>query len=229
MTSKTCSHPDCGLTKPLTDFPKKGNRCKACMAQKSKLWRSLHPRDPQKTAQYHAAAKVKLEQMKSEDPAKYALIKAKHIQAVLKWQAANPEKVKLTSTPAKARYRKKLYNSDPQFNMRMRLSSRLTELLKKASTTKNMTTRELTGCTSQELCSHLEAQFHDGMTWENRKFWDVDHWIPCANFDLTDPEEQKKCFNFMNLQPMWRPDNNEKRNSVSLEDLTLFAVQWLFR
>ena len=109
------------------------------------------------------------------------------------------------------------------------MSSRLTELLKNAGTTKNKTTRELTGCTTEELCLHLEAQFHSGMTWENRKLWDVDHWIPCANFDLTYPVEQKMCFDFMNLQPMWKSDNRKKRDSVSIEDLTLFAVQWLFR
>jgi len=33
---------------------------------------------------------------------------------------------------------------------------------------------------------------------------------PCASFDLADPEEQKKCFHWTNLQPLWALDNIRK-------------------
>ena len=32
----------------------------------------------------------------------------------------------------------------------------------------------------------------------------------CASFDLTKPEEQKKCFHYINLQPLWAFDNMSK-------------------
>ncbi len=56
---------------------------------------------------------------------------------------------------------------------------------------------------------HLEKQFKEGMTWENHGLygWHIDHIIPCASFDLTDLEQQKKCFHYTNLQPLWAKEN----------------------
>ena len=68
----------------------------------------------------------------------------------------------------------------------------------------------LTGCTITELLEHIERQFVDGMTWDNRGEWHVDHIKPCAMFDLTDPAQQRECFHFTNLQPLWARDNLAK-------------------
>lgn len=38
----------------------------------------------------------------------------------------------------------------------------------------------------------------------------IDHIKPCALFDLTDLEEQRKCFHFSNLQLLWDSDNKRK-------------------
>ena len=42
----------------------------------------------------------------------------------------------------------------------------------------------------------------------------VDHIKPCSSFNLEDPEEQKKCFHYKNLQPLWAKDNLAKGASV---------------
>lgn len=70
----------------------------------------------------------------------------------------------------------------------------------------------LLGCNSHNLKTHLEIQFNDGMSWDNygRYGWHIDHIRPCASFDLTDPEQQKKCFHYTNLQPLWAEDNLRK-------------------
>jgi hypothetical protein len=55
------------------------------------------------------------------------------------------------------------------------------------------------------------------MTWENHGKWHIDHIKPCASFDLSIPEQQKLCFNFSNLQPLWQRDNlckKDKQNWV---------------
>lgn len=68
---------------------------------------------------------------------------------------------------------------------------------------------ELLGCSTEELRIHLEKQFQQGMNWNNwnKEGWHIDHIIPCNRFDLTKLEEQKKCFHYTNLRPLWAKDN----------------------
>jgi len=52
------------------------------------------------------------------------------------------------------------------------------------------------------------------MSWENHgqgdKKWAIDHILPVASFDLTDVEQQKACFSYLNMQPLWTTDNMKK-------------------
>ena len=75
---------------------------------------------------------------------------------------------------------------------------------------------QLTGCTIKELMIHIEKQFEPGMTWDNHGLytWHIDHKHACARFDLTDPEQQKKCFHYTNLQPLWAKDNLSKGSKI---------------
>ncbi len=77
---------------------------------------------------------------------------------------------------------------------------------------KGGSTIELVGCTIEELRRHIESQFQEGMSWDNwtPDGWHLDHVRPCASFDLTDPEQQKLCFHYTNLQPLWAEDNYQK-------------------
>ena len=75
---------------------------------------------------------------------------------------------------------------------------------------KSDTTMKLTGCTLEKLKKHLENKFEDGMDWNNYGVWHVDHIIPCAKFDLSNPGQQQICFHYTNLQPMWGEKNMQK-------------------
>ena len=50
------------------------------------------------------------------------------------------------------------------------------------------------------------------MKWDNHGLygWHIDHIQPCNSFDLSNEEEQKKCFHYSNMQPLWAFDNLSK-------------------
>jgi len=101
------------------------------------------------------------------------------------------------------------YKNDINFRLANALRSRVRGAFKSGGE-KAEKTMELLGCSVQHVKDHLESQFTEGMTWENQGEWHIDHIRPCASFDLTDPEEQKKCFHWTNLQPLWAQDNLRK-------------------
>ena len=112
--------------------------------------------------------------------------------------------------------RSKRYKKDPNFKLRMLISYRVREELKNNNTKKTSKSAELIGCTVQEAREHLEKQFKKGMAWDNHGFkgWHIDHIMPCSSFDLTDPEQQKKCFHYTNLQPLWAHENMSKGSKI---------------
>jgi len=79
---------------------------------------------------------------------------------------------------------------------------------------KSIKTMQLVGCPVPELRNHLERQFTQGMAWENYGDWHIDHIKPCASFNLKKEQDQLKCFNFKNLQPLWAEDNLRKGSKI---------------
>jgi len=75
----------------------------------------------------------------------------------------------------------------------------------------------LVGCSYTELIIYIESQFKPGMCWENRKQWHLDHKVPCAKFDLTIIENQKRCFHYTNLQPLWASQNLSKAAKLTIK------------
>jgi hypothetical protein len=63
----------------------------------------------------------------------------------------------------------------------------------------------LIGCSIEQCKQHLESQLKPEMTWENHgEIWEIDHIKPCSSFDLTNTEQQKQCFHYTNLQPLFK-------------------------
>ena len=108
-------------------------------------------------------------------------------------------------------YQRRKEATDPAYRLVRRLRKRVWDAIAKGH--KSEKTMELVGCSIEALMEHLEAQFTDGMTWDNYGQWHVDHIRPCASFDLEDPEQQRQCFNYTNLQPLWAEDNIRKADT----------------
>jgi hypothetical protein len=61
------------------------------------------------------------------------------------------------------------------------------------------------GCTINELKTHLKNQFVPEMNWDNYgDVWEIDHIIPVSSFDFTVEDNIFKCWNFSNLQPLFK-------------------------
>lgn len=128
-------------------------------------------------------------------------------EASRRFKERHPERVKASCLRS---YRQRL-KQDPGYRVLMNLRSRLNGAVTEKGSTKLSVKRQLLGCGSEELRAHLEKRFLPGMSWENYgSGWHVDHIKPCAKFDLTDPDQQKVCFHYMNLQPLWADENRRK-------------------
>lgn len=163
--------------------------CKVCKKERSRIWAK-------------------------ENSEKRAAILRRWYRANLKscdasarrWQRENPEKY--------AKINRRWRNNNPKwveknkisFNLRTRIWGALKGHIKLGGTF------ELVGCSAIELQAHLQRLFKPGMSWENYglRGWEVDHIRPCALFDLSDPEQQRACFHYTNLQPLWKSENRKK-------------------
>ncbi|MDA3778712.1 MAG: hypothetical protein PF487_00525, partial [Bacteroidales bacterium] len=66
------------------------------------------------------------------------------------------------------------------------------------------------GYTPKQLIQRIECQFKDGMSWNNRKEWHIDHKKPISKFN---EETNPRTINMLcNLQPIWKHDNLSKSN-----------------
>ena len=132
-----------------------------------------------------------------KNPDKYK----KHREGTIKWVNANRDKINI-------RVRKKYY-TDIQYKLSNLLRTRILHAVKRAKTRKCGSTAELIGCDILFLRQYIESQFTNGMSWKNYKLdgWHIDHIKPCNTFDLHDPEQQRQCFHYTNLRPLWATDN----------------------
>lgn len=119
----------------------------------------------------------------------------------------------LKNRAAKTRIRlRERFKTDLNFRILSALRCRLRLAVRRAGMKKCAKTVELIGCEIPFLRSRLESLFRDGMSWANygKDGWHIDHIRPCASFDLSDSAQQRACFHYTNLQPLWQLDNIRK-------------------
>ncbi len=139
---------------------------------------------------------------------KYKNYYQKNKKKILKQQSQYVKNNKnIRNAAARKRYKIKMKN--PYFRLMQSLRARIRMALK--GTNKSKKTMNILNVPNIEfLWNHLEKQFKPGMTRENYGKWHIDHIIACAKFNLKDPKQQEKCFNYTNLQPLWAYENRSK-------------------
>ena len=170
----------------------------------------------------------------------YLKNKKKILEKAKKWAKKNPEKKKISSdkwiknnlekhrfnsrqwykknkkyaSKRSSSYNIKKYKTDSSFRLKACLRSRVICVLKERI--KSAPTMKLLGVKNIEFVwNHLEKSFKPGMTRKNHGKWHIDHIKPCSSFDLTKPSEQRECFHYTNLQPLWASENLAKGSKIS--------------
>ena len=102
--------------------------------------------------------------------------------------------------------------TDPEFRLKCNTRTAVWTCIKERDVAKYRSTFQLLGYTIEELMSHLESLFTEGMTWDNYGEWHVDHKRPMTSFtfESTDDQGFKDCWRLDNLQPLWELDNLSK-------------------
>ncbi len=202
--------------------------CKTCFKARAKLYRDTHKDhivDYQIKYRKNNIDKIKatkrlyrnnnLEHFKYVDNEYY--INNKEIRLAYNKKYREENKQRLNSL------RKERYHNDIQFRLRSLLRGRLRHALHRNS--KKLSALSLLGCSIKDFRAYLESRFKSGMTWENFGFghdkWNLDHIIPCDKFDLQNESEQKICFHYSNIQPLWQIDNFKKGKKVLFEKFNI--------
>ena len=163
-----------------------------------------------RVAEYRAK-NIELARQRSRDY--YRVNKERHAEKRREYSRDNRDRLNLWLSG----YRQARKQTDPGFKAMCHLRSRLWHALNGKA--KADSTEALIGCSSSELVTYLESLFQPGMSWDNYGFrgWHVDHIVPCKDFDLRCPEEQRECFHYANLRPLWAADNLSRKQNLPRE------------
>ena len=142
---------------------------------------------------------------RKENPEKYKKYKAKH-------KAKDP----VEYNRKRQQNRKDRRKIDVVFDLERRIRKSIQKSFKNSPFSKHSKTGKILGCSSKELKVHIENQFTDGMSWENRHEWHIDHIIPLASAQT---QFELVALNYhLNLQPLWASENLIKADNYNPND-----------
>ena len=142
----------------------------------------------------------------------YKKNKNKMILSVKKHYDKNKESILKKVRVRSKEYNKNRLKEDSLFHMCYLVRSRVRNFLKSKKMNKNNKTFDIVGCSPKFLKTYLENQFVNGMSWENKNEWHIDHIIPLSS--AKNEEEIYKLCHYTNLQPLWAEDNLKKSNKI---------------
>jgi hypothetical protein len=104
------------------------------------------------------------------------------------------------------------YRNDILYKLSHNVRNRVNNYLKSNNIRKGNKTFDIIGCSPEFLKEHLERKFIEGMYWDNRNKWHIDHIIPLSSAK-TEYEFYKLC-HYTNLQPLWAEENLKKSYKI---------------
>lgn len=107
-------------------------------------------------------------------------------------------------------YQKNRRKTDVLYRLSRSVCSLIRIALLSQEYTKKSRTHEILGCSFEFFKNYIEQRFLDGMTWENRSEWHLDHIIPVSS--ATTEKEILKLNHYTNFRPLWAEENIAKGN-----------------
>ena len=120
-------------------------------------------------------------------------------------------------------YQKRRRDSDLNFKLAHNIRVRTNKAFKSRNVRKTNKTFDLLGCSHSFFKKWIIHQLYGNMTVENYgTVWQIDHCLAVASFNLLDENHMKKCFNWVNLGPIYVKDNIIKGDKI---DIRLYLLQ----
>ena len=220
METKICSK--CKVEKDICEYHKDKNKkdglntyCKLCAINHSKEY---YEKNKEKISSKHKGYKSEYnkeyrEKNKEKEKERFKIYYYNNLDKIKERQKLynerNPEKIKILRQQSKLKNKEK--NKEQNIHI-ITWRSLLNNSLKRFNTNKENKTIELLGYSAQELKEHLESKFLEGMSWNNRSKWHIDHIIPVSSFDKS--EKMSVVNSLDNLQPLWAKDNLSKGSKI---------------
>jgi len=229
METKVCSK--CSENKSVCDFGKSKSSkdgllycCKECNKKRGKKYHSENLEKHSKRMKKYYENNIDIEREKRQNWRKnnpeynksYYENKNEFVKELNRnWRKSNKNKLKeyrkknrqIISEQSKIRRQ-----TDIIVNLSNRVRSRMSSYVKKNEMEKSNKTFNIIGCSPVLLKEYLEKQFTEGMSWNNRGEWHIDHIIPLSSAK-TEDELYRLC-HYTNLQPLWAEDNLKKGNKI---------------
>ena len=197
--SKLCNR--CNKVQLIAEFKNKKTYCYTCQKLDSRNWKA---KNKDRVNEYNKTYKAEHKEEISEYNSKYNI---ENRAAIQKRSSANHARLK---------------KENPSFKMACTMRNRMLVAFKSYNTKikKCDHTKAILGCSMAFLREWFSFRFTADMNFQNHgTLWHMDHVIPCCRFDLTDDEEQRKCFHWTNLKPMNGKENMSKNSKVCKNEI----------
>ena len=120
-------------------------------------------------------------------------------------------------------YEKNRKEADLEFKLASNLRWRTSSAFKSQKVWKTNKTFDLLGCFHSFFKSWIIHQFYGNMTVEDYgSVCQIDHCLSITSFNQLDEIDLMKCFNWINLRPMYSSENNSKKAQI---DPCLYVLQ----
>lgn len=208
---KVCNK--CQTERPKSEFSKQAREpdglrrtCKVCIAVDTKAYYEKNKEIMlTKQKSYRSALKASNENYNKDRNIKYK-DKIKTYKA--EYYKKNKAKI-IAHNNSNQLIRRK---TDDLYRLACNIRTLIGGAIRNGGYSKNTKTTNILGCSFEEFKVHIESQFTEGMCWDNRDLWHLDHIYPVSRAENEDHLIDLN--HYTNFQPLWAEDNIKKGNKI---------------